>query len=50
MLLFIVMTTIIVVGLIAIATAHPPSPDVPVWNDETERRMLRERKNTIGWW
>jgi hypothetical protein len=50
MLLFIVMTSIIAVGLIAIARAHPPRTNVVVWNDETERRLLNERKITLSGW
>ena len=50
MVLFIVMTSVIVFGLIAIALAHPPQGETIVWNDETERRLLRERKITVGWW
>jgi hypothetical protein len=50
MLLFIVMTSIIVIGLLAIALAHPPRVDLVVWNDELERQLLRERQNSVGWW
>ena len=50
MVLFIMMTSVIVLGLIAIALAHPSSGETIVWNDETERRLLRERKITVGWW
>jgi hypothetical protein len=49
--LIIVMTTIVIVGLLAIALAQPAKPrEIPVWNDETERRLLRERKTNGGWW
>jgi hypothetical protein len=51
MLLIIVMATIVAVGLIAIALAHPRrGEDVVVWNDETERRLLHERTVRLGWW
>jgi len=50
MLLFIVMTSIIVVGLIAIARAHPPRTNIVVWNDEAERRLLYDRKFTLRGW
>lgn len=49
--LIIVMTTIVVVGLLAIGLAQPPKPrEIPVWNDETERQLLRERRIDTGWW
>jgi hypothetical protein len=49
--LTIVMATIVIVGLVAIALAEPrPGPHVVVWNDEAERRLLRERKINTGWW
>jgi Tfp pilus assembly protein PilX len=49
--LIIVMTTIVIVGLIAIALAQPAKPrEILVWNDETERRLLRERRINGGWW
>jgi hypothetical protein len=49
--LTIVMATIVIVGLVAIALGQPrPTPRVVVWNDEAERRLLRERKIDIGWW
>ena len=51
MLLLIVMATIIAVGLAAIALGGPRRvPEVVAWNDEAERRMLRERKINTGWW
>jgi len=49
MLLIIVMSTIVLVGLIAIALAHPRS-EIVVWNDEAERRLLREHPVSAGWW
>ena len=50
MLLIIVMVTIVVIGLVAIALAEPrPHYETVVWNDESERRLLRERFAT-GWW
>jgi len=49
--LIIVMTTIVIVGLLAIALAQPAKPrEILVWNDETERRLLRERKTNGGRW
>jgi hypothetical protein len=49
--LTIVMATLVIVGLVAIALAQPrPSPHFVVWNDEAERRLLRERKIDAGWW
>jgi hypothetical protein len=50
--LIILMTTIVIVGLAAIALAQPPKPrEIVVWNDETERRLLRERRiDGSGWW
>ena len=52
MLLIIVMTTVVVVGLVAIALAEPRrSPyQIIAWNDEAERRLLRDRKFSAGWW
>jgi hypothetical protein len=48
---FVVMSTIIIVGLAAMWLAQPPSdPQIVVWNDEAERRMLRERRVNTGWW
>jgi hypothetical protein len=49
--LIIVMTTVIVVGLIAIALAEPrPRFEIVAWSDDFERRMLRERAFDDGWW
>ncbi|GAC1616418.1 MAG: hypothetical protein NVS4B13_10260 [Candidatus Elarobacter sp.] len=51
MILFIVMSTIIAVALVAIALAEPRTRhETVVWNDEAERRLLRERKINAGWW
>jgi len=51
MLLIIVLATIVAVGLVAIALAHPRSAgNTVVWNDETERRLLNERTVRLGWW
>ncbi|HTD33451.1 MAG TPA: hypothetical protein VK665_07320 [Candidatus Elarobacter sp.] len=51
MLLIIVMATIVAVGLIAIALAHPRrGEDIAVWNDAAERRLLHERTVRLGWW
>ena len=51
MLLIIVMTTV-VVGLVAIALAEPRHAphQIIAWNDEAERRLLRDRKFSAGWW
>ena len=49
--LIIVMTTVIVVGLIAIALAEPRRRfEIVAWSDDLERRMLRERAFDDGWW
>ncbi len=51
MLLIIVMMTVVVIGLAAIALAEPrPRREVVVWNDDTERRLLLDRKLHAGWW
>jgi hypothetical protein len=50
MLLIIVMATVVAIGLAAIALAEPHRPEVVVWNDEAERRLLRDRKFSAGWW
>jgi hypothetical protein len=50
MLLFIIMLTIVAGGLTAIALAHPPRAEIVVWNDDAERRMLRERKISLRGW
>ncbi len=52
MLLIIVMATVVVAGLAAIALAEPHRPryEVVVWNDDAERRLLRDRKLSAGWW
>ena len=50
MLLMIVMATVVVIGLAAIALAEPRKRvEVVVWNDDAERRLLRE-KFAAGWW
>ncbi|HEX3468801.1 MAG TPA: hypothetical protein VHT05_12055 [Candidatus Elarobacter sp.] len=49
--LIIVMATVVIVGLAAIALAHPvPSREILVWNDEAERQLLRRREIDSGWW
>jgi hypothetical protein len=48
--LIIVMTTIVIVGLAAIALVQPSPPEIVVWNDEAERRLARGRKIDAGWW
>ncbi len=51
LILIIVMATVIVVGLTAIAFAEPRRAyEIVAWNDEAERRMVRERGTTAGWW
>jgi hypothetical protein len=52
MLLIIVMATVVAIGLTAIALAEPHRPrrEVVVWNDETECRLLYDRKLHAGWW
>ncbi len=51
MLLIIVMATVIVIGLTAIAFAEPRKHyEVVVWNDDAERRLLYDRKLHAGWW
>jgi hypothetical protein len=52
MLLIIVMATVVAVGLAAIALAEPRRQrhELIVWNDETERRLLYDRKLRAGWW
>jgi hypothetical protein len=51
MIFSIVMATIVIVGLAAIALAEPhPRTEFVVWNDEVERRLQRERKIDSGWW
>jgi hypothetical protein len=49
--LILVLLTVVAVGLAAIALAEPRrSPYVGVWNDETERRLLREGIVRGDWW
>lgn len=50
MLLFIVMVSVIAVGLVAIALGQPPVIEIVAWNDDAERRMLREAKAHASWW
>ncbi|MDB5027489.1 MAG: hypothetical protein JWO66_1178 [Candidatus Eremiobacteraeota bacterium] len=50
LILSIAFATIVIAGLAAIAWAEPRPSDFVVWNDETERRLLRERKIDAGWW
>ena len=51
MLLLIVMATVIVIGLAAIALAEPRKPyEVVVWSDDRERRLRYDRKLHAGWW
>jgi hypothetical protein len=51
MLLIIVMSAIIIAGLAAIALAQPrPADQIVVWNDDVERRLLREQPVRTGWW
>ncbi|MDB5070392.1 MAG: hypothetical protein JWM87_1503 [Candidatus Eremiobacteraeota bacterium] len=50
LLLLIVLATIVTVGLAAIALAEPRRYEIVAWNDDAERRLLRERKIDTGWW
>jgi len=51
MLLIIVMATVVIIGLAAIALAEPRQHrEVVVWNDDVERRLLHDRKLHAGWW
>ena len=51
MILMLVLLTVVGVGLAAIALAEPRrSPYAGVWNDETERRLLREGNARGNWW
>ena len=51
LLLLIVLATVVAVGLAAIALAEPRrSYEIVAWNDDAERRLLRERKIDAGWW
>jgi len=51
MILILVLLTVVAVGLAAIALAEPRrSPYIEVWNDQTERRLLRERQAGGAWW
>ncbi len=50
MVFMIVMATVVIIGLAAIAMAEPKrSPDFSVWSDDVERRLLREGKARGGW-
>jgi hypothetical protein len=51
LILLIVLATVVTAGLAAIALAEPRrSFEVVAWNDDFERRLLRERKIDAGWW
>jgi hypothetical protein len=50
LLLLIVLATVVTVGLAAIALAEPRPYEIVAWNDDAERRLLRERKIDTGWW
>ncbi len=51
LLLLIALATIVIVGVVAIALAEPHATYENIaWNDEAERRLLRERKIASGWW
>ena len=50
MILTLVMMTVVIVGIVAMLLAEPGRvPRYPVWSDELERRLLRERKIDNGW-
>ena len=49
--LIIVMTTVVVVGLIAIALAEPRRRyEIVAWSDDAERRLQLDRRFDNGWW
>ncbi|MFN2459157.1 MAG: hypothetical protein ABR591_00490 [Candidatus Velthaea sp.] len=51
MLLTLLMSATVLGGLAAIAAAQPePQPELPVWNDALERRLLREGKLECNDW
>ena len=50
MLVLIILLGIVAGGLTAIAFAQPRPANVVVWNDDAERRMLRETRVRAGWW
>jgi len=50
MLLLLLTLGIVCGGLAAIACAQPARAELLVWNDDAERRMLREAKVRAGWW
>ena len=51
MILTLVMATIVIVGLIAIAFAEPRrNHEIAVWSDEVERHLLHDGKYTSPWW
>jgi len=51
LILLIVLATVVIAGLTAIALAHPRrSYEIVAWNDDAERQLLRERKFNVGWW
>ncbi|HEX3551522.1 MAG TPA: hypothetical protein VHT53_14145 [Candidatus Elarobacter sp.] len=48
--LFIILAGIVLGGLAAIALSQPRSPEIIIWNDDAERRMLRDARVRAGWW
>ena len=51
MILTLVMATVVVVGLIAIALAEPRrNHEIVVWSDEVERHLLHDGKYSRPWW
>jgi hypothetical protein len=50
MLLFGIMLTIAVIGLLAIEFGQAARPrEVSVWNDDLERRLLQRRSSPFDW-
>ncbi len=50
MLLFLITIGVALGGLAAIALSQPTAAEIVVWNDDAERRMLRDAKVRAGWW
>jgi hypothetical protein len=47
--LLLVFTTVVAAGIAAIALAQPRPGEIVVWNDDAERRMLRDPRFGGGW-
>jgi hypothetical protein len=51
MLLFVLLLIIVAAGLAAIELGQAARPrGFTVWNDDIERRMLRDQFGSRGWW